>query len=366
MDSGALIETLEAAGLSPYQADAYVALLDMGAASATTIAEKSDVPAPRIYDVLDGLESRGYVETYQTGSLHARAHSPAPVADDLRERAEQFTEAAAEVTDRWEQPELESSRTSIVSGFHTVVEQAETFIDEATYQIQLSVTTDHFERLRPRLVDAYDRGVSTRVSIHTRPDGEHPPIDRFEGACYEVRHRRLPAPFVALVDREKTCFSHHPDSANQYGVLVNDRTHTYVFHWYFLTCLWEHWETVYRDDADGGPVGYVDVRQCIRDIKPLVDAGERLRVRVEGLDTESGDSASATGVVTDASVTGGDAGGSTVERLAGQVSMTVETADGPVTVGGWGAMLEDIEARRITILDDASDDGCGESTHAGR
>lgn len=351
MDSGVLIETLEAAGLSPYQAAAYVALLDIGAASATTVAEASDVPAPRIYDVLDELESRGYIETYQTGSLHARAHSPAPVADDLRARADRFTEAASEVTERWEQPELESSRTSIVSGFETVVEQAEAFLEDAAYQIQLSVASDHFERLRPRLVDAYNRGVSTRVSVHTRPDGEPPATDRFVGACYEARHRRLPAPFVALVDREKTCFSHHPDSANQYGVLVDDRTHTYVFHWYFLTCLWEHWDTIYRDDDGEFPVGYVDIRQCVRDIRPMVEAGEQLWVQIDGLDTSSGESVSATGVVTDAAVTGGNAGASTVERLAGQVSLTVETDDGSITVGGWGAMLEDIEAQRITILD---------------
>jgi sugar-specific transcriptional regulator TrmB len=349
MDSGALTETLEAAGLSPYQAAAYVALLDRGAAAATAVAEASGVPAPRIYDVLDALESRGYVETYQTGSLHARAHSPAPVVEDLRERAERFDAAADEVGERWEQPELESSRTSIVSGFNTVVEQAESFIDEATYQIQLSATVDDFERLRPRLVAAHERGVSTRVSIHTQPEGTLPAADRFEGVCQEARHRHLPAPFVALVDREKTCFSHHPDSADQYGVLVDDRTHTYVFHWYFLTCLWEHWETVYRDDTEGA-VGYVDIRQCVRDLRPLVESGERFRVRVEGVDTTTGEHTVVAGVVTEAAVVGGT-DGSTVERLAGQVSLTLDTAEGAVTVGGWGAMLEDVEARRITVLD---------------
>ena len=49
MDAGALRSTLEDAGLSPYQAEAYVTLLDLGAASATTVAEASGVPDPRIY-----------------------------------------------------------------------------------------------------------------------------------------------------------------------------------------------------------------------------------------------------------------------------------------------------------------------------
>lgn len=352
MDTGELAETLETAGLSPYQAAAYVALLDLGAASATEVAEASDVPKPRIYDVLEGLESYGYVETYELDSLHARAHSPARVLADLRDRADRFESAASEVEERWEQPELESNRTSIVTRFQTVLERAETFIEGAEFQIQLSVAPEDFERLRPRLVEAHDRGVSTRVSVHTDLDGEIPALDQFEGACLEVRHRRLPAPFVALVDRNKTCFAHHPDSYKQYGVLVNDRTHTFVFHWYFLTCLWEHWETVYSDYGDSFPVGYVDIRQCVRDLEPLVDRGATPRIRLEGFEVQTGHEVATTGVVTRAEYAGTADSEDTVERLSGQVTLTVDADTGEtLTVGGWGAMLEDVEATRITVLD---------------
>ncbi|WP_255196359.1 TrmB family transcriptional regulator [Halorarius litoreus] len=352
MDTAELSNTLETAGLSPYQAAAYVALLDLGAASATEIAEASDVPKPRIYDVLDGLESHGYIETYEMGSLHARAHSPAMVLSDLRDRATRFETAAEEVEERWEQPELESNRTSIVTQFQTVIERAETFIEDAEYQIQLSLTPEDFSRLRPKLAAAHDRGVSTRISIHTDGDDTELPTDQFEGACLEVRHRRLPAPFVALVDRQKTCFSHHPNSHDQYGVLVNDRTHTFVFHWYFLTCLWEHWETVYSDYGDSFPVGYVDIRQCVRDLQPLVDDGATPRVHVEGFEVDTGDEISTTGVVQQAAFSGITGSEDPVERLSGQVTMTVLTdEDETVTVGGWGAMLEDVEATRITVLE---------------
>jgi len=362
MDSSELVDTLKAAGLSPYQASAYVALLELGAASATEIAEASDVPKPRIYDVLDGLDSYGYVETYDNSSLHARAHSPAEVLDDLRDRANRFEAAASEVEDRWEQPELESSGPSVVSRFKTVIDQAEAFIDEAEYQIQLSVTPEHFERLRPKLLDAHERGVSTRLSVHTEPDETLPPTERFEGTCLEVRHRQFPAPFVALIDRQKTCFAHHPDSYEQYGVLVNDRIHTFVFHWYFLTCLWEHWETVYSDYSDSFPVGYVDIRQCVRDLKPLVDAGATPRVRIEGFEIDTGSPVSFTGSVSEAVFTEATNSEDAVERLSGQVTLTVDADDGAVlTVGGWGAMIEDVEARRVTVLDVDDPDGLSDS-----
>jgi sugar-specific transcriptional regulator TrmB len=356
METGELAETLERAGLSPYQADAYVTLLEFGSTSATELAAASSVPKPRIYDVLEELESRGYVETYDSGSLHARAHSPAEVMEDLRSRADLFESAATEVENRWEQPDLESNRASIVKRFQTVYERASMFIDGAEHQVHLSLTPEEFGRLRPRLVAAHDRGVSVRVSIHTKP-GETPPDLDFRGACWEARHREFPAPFVTLVDRRKTCFAHHPDAFEEYGVLVDDRTHAHVFHWYFRTALWDDWETLYVATGDG-PVEYLDIRQCARDLSPLIEAGAQVRARIEGYDIETGENVELVGRVREAvvSATGGRADGDR-PSMAGQVSLVVETGDGPTTVGGWGSMLESVEATHITVLEVTSRDG---------
>jgi hypothetical protein len=51
-------------------------------------------------------------------------------------------------------------------------------------------------------------------------------------------------------------------------------------------------------------------------------------------------------------VTGDDAvGAETIASYGGQVGLIVETDDGPVEVGGWGAMVEAVEAHRITVVD---------------
>ncbi|MFW5950269.1 MAG: TrmB family transcriptional regulator, partial [archaeon] len=70
-DDSRLIETLEKVGLSPYQSKAYVTVLKLGSATATTIAEKSGVPESRIYDVLRDLEDEGFIEVYEQDSLRA-------------------------------------------------------------------------------------------------------------------------------------------------------------------------------------------------------------------------------------------------------------------------------------------------------
>ncbi|MFD1640466.1 TrmB family transcriptional regulator [Halohasta litorea] len=349
METETFVDVLEEAGLSPYEAQVYVTLLDLGTASATEIADESGIPGPRIYDVLRSLADRGYAETYEQGTLQARAHDPTDVLEDLRERASQFEAAAAEVETRWEQPELKSNKASIVKRFQTVVDRAEQFIRGSENQVHLSATPADIDQLEDALQEAHDRGVAIHISVHTEADEAPPSAERFEGICKEVRHRRLPAPFVALIDRQKTCFSHHPETIDQYGVLVNDQTHSYVFHWYFMTCLWEHCETIYSERNTSPPIEYVDIRRLVGDIGPLVEAGDSLAVSVEGHNVQTGQPVSVTGTVTGTEHATGISGAEMPYRVAGQATLYVDTGEEELSVGGWGAVIEDIEATRIVL-----------------
>jgi sugar-specific transcriptional regulator TrmB len=349
METDALVETLEDAGLSPYQANAYVALLELGTASATEIADASDVPGPRVYDVLDALAEREYVETYEEGTLRARAHSPAEVLEDLRDRADRLESAADEIEERWEQPTLESTEASIVKRFRTVVDRARLFVEEAEYRIHLSVTAAQLDRLRPALADAHDRGVAVHVLLHTDVDGEAPAPETVAGCCTEARHRALPTPFIALIDRRNACFAPHPDAADRYGVLVNDRDHTFVFHWYFMTCLWEHATPIHTARGDTPPFEYVDLRRLVREAAPLFDAGATVTVRVDGTDLTTGDPRTVVGPVVEARSVGAPTDDDPDPTVAGQVTLLVDTDDGPVSVGGWNAVVEDVEATRIVV-----------------
>ncbi|MFC6836770.1 TrmB family transcriptional regulator [Halomarina ordinaria] len=352
MDTEALVATFREAGLSPYQASTYVALLDLGTASATELAEAAEVPSARIYDVLRDLESRGYIETYEREHRCARAHSPAQVLADLRERATEFEAAAEEVEARWEQPDVKSPRASLVHRFDTVLDRARTCIERATHQVQLSVSESEFGSLRGSLRAARERGAAVNVVVHTDPDAPAPERARFEGICSEVRHRPLPAPFVALVDRHQTCFAHHADSVDRYGVLVDDRAHTYVFNWYFQTCLWEPWPVVHSDGEDGLPREYVDLRRCLRDVTPALADGATVRVTVEGRDLTSGDPRTIRGDVVDVR-TASEVSGATpsLRDLAGRATLVVDDGERTHAVGGWGAVVEEVEATRITVDD---------------
>jgi sugar-specific transcriptional regulator TrmB len=355
MEQDELTTVLEDAGLSPYQSEAYVTLLDLGSASATDLADLSQVPDPRIYDVLRDLESKGFIETYEQDSLRARAHDPDEVLDDLRSRASKFETAASEIEERWNQPEMGQSKVSIVSRFETVLDSAKQYIREADNQVQLVVTPEQFEELRPSLVEAIENDVLVKLSLHS---GEREDIDEesLPGACTEARHRPLPSPFIVIADRKKTCFAPHSDSINQYGVLVDDRTHTYVFHWFFLTSLWDVWEPLYVDPAQEELRNYVNLRYFVRDVKPLFEDDAEIEVDVVGVDTGTSRTRRIQGPLVDIRTTnefdenmrGADANPSVAE-YAGVAAISVDTGDEVVTIGGWGATLEDVEAERITV-----------------
>jgi sugar-specific transcriptional regulator TrmB len=353
MDSEELRGTLRDAGLSQYQAEAYCALLRLGSASATELADASAVPTARIYDVLRDLEDRGYIETYEQDSLRARASDPQTVLSDLRDRASRLESAAEEIQERWQAPAVERHRVSIVKRFDTVRERAATAIREADSEVQVAVSPAEFRALRDALASAHERGALVYVCLCTDPqsDEEPPTADELRGAATEVRHRTLPTPFVALIDRTHTCFAPHAGSLNEYGVLVEDFTMTYVFHWFFQTALWEIWDVLHSERTDEPPIVYAGVRECVRELDPLVEAGATVTVTVRGLERDTGRTVEVTGRVADVVYTGEADGEGTppLAQLAGQVSLTLETDQGRLTVGGWGAVIEDVEATRITV-----------------
>lgn len=355
MDTDELRNGLREAGLSTYQIDAYVALLNLGSASATSLAEQADVPRSRIYDVLRDLEEEGYVETYKQDALRARAREPTEVLQKLQSRAETLSNTATEIQNRWQQAGVGGHRISVLKRVETVIERAEEAIRNATSQVQLSVTPEQYEELAPALEACYENGVFVSVSFNTshKLPSKLPSEEELSGVVTEARHRHLPAPFLALVDRKITCFAPHMEPVEQYGTVFEDETLSYVFHWYFEAALWESWAVVHTSHSETLPAEYVNIRRCIRDIAPVLAEGATITATARGREMGKRNTVALTGEITDVLYANGDLrdGDATpsLSSLAGQATIVIETDDGEYGIGGWGAVLEDMEADRIII-----------------
>ena len=359
MDTDELHAVLEDAGLSPYQADAYATLLELGSASASEIATTSGVPQPRIYDVLRGLEDDGYVTTYDRDRLYARANDPSKALSGLRGAIERYETAIGEIASRYQASELDEGDVSLVRRFRTVFEHARGVIETASDHIQLAATPDQFRKLHGELSAAHERGVHVQLSLRVPPD-EDLPLDRseFEGVCTEVRRRDLRGPFLLLADRKRACYATQSGLVDEYGVLLDDYTTAYVFHWYYLTRLWEVYEEIYTDRRKQPPYSFVDITGCIRAVEPLLDEGATVTGRIEGEFVRTGRECAISGEFVAVEYTGSrtDEAPASLLELAAEARIRFETDDGSYTVGGRGAHIEDIAATRYIVerIDESS------------
>jgi HTH-type transcriptional regulator, sugar sensing transcriptional regulator len=82
MDSA--VENLVHLGLKEYEAKIYVALTGLGEANVRRIHEVSGVPRPRVYDVLNALDEKGFIEIRQGSPLMYKAVRPDIVVSFLK------------------------------------------------------------------------------------------------------------------------------------------------------------------------------------------------------------------------------------------------------------------------------------------
>ena len=82
MDSA--VENLVQLGLKEYEARIYIALVGLGETNVRRIHEVSSVPRPRVYDVLNALDEKGFIEIRQGSPLMYKAVRPDIVVSFLK------------------------------------------------------------------------------------------------------------------------------------------------------------------------------------------------------------------------------------------------------------------------------------------
>jgi len=355
METAELRAVLETAGLSQYQAEAYVTLVELGTASAVELSNACEVPQARIYDVLRDLDEKGYVETYEHRSLHARAHDPVAVIEDLQAQASAALDAAEEIEARWQQPTVENHDVSVVNQFETVVRRAREYVADAEVEIQLSADVEQFRELDDDLADAHDRGVVVELLLYTATPGDVSLPDavtaELPDCVTEARYRSFVSPFMLLVDRTSVAFApetvFHP--SNEYGMVINDYSLGHVFEEYFQSVLWTDRPVAYTERPTDPPAVYTRIRQCLHEILEPFEAGATIRIRVEGRD-RTGSPVELGGTVVDLLYAG-----PSVEReaphtrFADRATIVLDDGQDRYEIGGFGAILEDVEANRIVV-----------------
>ena len=326
--------------LGEYEIDAYLTVLEQGQLTASEIADRTEIPQPRVYDTVRSLSDRGLVELRESRPMKVVAIDPAEAFDDVQTSFEQMI---SELEARYTAPARDTEAVSLVKSRSTILRYLEEVIDGAEFELALSLTPDLLTRFEADLRDAVESGVS--VDLVVTPASEAPDPDEFDygAVASTARARRgITTPVVAVADGSYSMYATQDalrDDQDRYGVIFNRSALGFLISGFFGTVLWTTADrTLGEDDtARTYPRKYASIRRCVKD---LLDEGGEFYATIEGRDVEVGGQRIVRGQVRDLSF-------EVSEEVA---SLTIDTEDGDeVTVGGRVAALEDVEAHEIHI-----------------
>jgi sugar-specific transcriptional regulator TrmB len=353
MTDPALTSQLQDLGLTTYQSEAYVAAVKAGKARPNDLVELSDVPQGRIYDVLADLESMGLVEL-RSGSRGKVVMAPAPeaVLEDLRERRvaalnSQIESVADGLTELYEEPAAEQGD----DGYVTMARRRETALRHISRAIRtaecwlvVAVPADLYERIADDIETAIDGGVTVRLLI----SGAAEPPDLVYPSAIPVRFRSAVDTVVAADRRYGIYGSGHPRGTDRSYLITQEATLVHLLQ-DFVQNVWQASAEV--QDGRTLPRWYLDPRRLIVNMADELDDDGPFTVSVEGHWTESGAEARLDGRIVDYEISGPVETDFSIAPPT-IASVTVDTGERRVTVGGWRATVEDVAASKLHLRRD--------------
>ena len=334
--------TLEAVGerfnLGDYEIDAYLAVLEHGQLTASEIADRTDIPQPRVYDTVRSLSDRQLVELRESRPMRIVAIDP---EDAFGEVQSSFTEMVDELVARYTAPARETEAVSLVKSRSTIVRHLTECIQSAEFELALSLTPELLTRFADELEAQIANGVSIDLLITPASAAPDPETFDYLSVATTVRARRgITTPVLAVADGEHSVYATQDafrDDRDRYGVIFNRSALGFLISGFFGTVLWTTAETLAVNGSERPfPRRYASIRRAVKDIR---DLGGEFYATVDGRDIETGEQRVLSGKIIDIAFQDS-------EEVA---ALTVETEQGAVEVGGLVAALEEVEAREIHI-----------------
>ena len=325
--------------LGEYEIDAYLAVLQYGTLTASEVSERTDVPQPRVYDTVRALADDGLVELQETRPMRVVAVDPREAFAGIQEELSRLVDDLAE---RYTEPARETEAVTLVKSRSTILRYLEETIQLAEYELAISLPPRLLERYADDLAEAVDRGVAVDLLLSPAEAAPDPTEYDYGAVATEVRARRGgTSPVIAVADGRYSVYTTQDalseNGEERYGVILNRSALGFLIYAFYATVLWTTASLLAdHDDGPHYPRQYASIRRCVRDLErsngPFV-------ARVDGRDVLTGEERSFEGAVVDW-VDDPDA------KVA---SITIETDDGRIAVGGRVAAYEDVEAHRIEV-----------------
>lgn len=323
--------------LSNYELSIYLTVLQHGKLTASEISEKAGVPQPRVYDTTRDLADQGLIELRDSRPIEALAINPEKTFEDTSSRLQ---ELITDLNKKYEAPSRETEAVALISSRQTILRYLEEIIDQAEYELALSLTPEILAQFEDALKSKVDSNVI--VDLLVSPSAELPSADEYDYAQVSTiarKRRGVTTPMVAVADGSYSMFTTRTalQTNDEYGVIFNRSELGFLVLGFLNTVIWPSSATLNKSEPDSlFPRRYATVRRCVRDIK---DSDHALYATVRGRDVETGDYCQVSGKVIK----------STLGRNNETAAITLDTENKQLDIGGQVATFEDIEAHQIAV-----------------
>ncbi len=330
-------------GLTPYEAKAYLVLLKNKVMSSTQISKEAHIPQPRVYDVLKSLEDKGLVIVSEGRPKLYKAEDPQKALKKLVDRiVEKIKEDYLSLVDTLERiyvSAAEEAKEEIwkLNSPSKIYDKILDVINEAQIELLISAYAHMLDKLKPKLRKLSRKGVSVCLITY----GYSEPQKYVD----EHRVKKTIGTVIAIADRNEMVFVtdwHDPLRIVPSGFYTRNIHLIRLFNEYFIHNLRDFAEPVHT--AWGKKVfirKFLNLVRAIDMINILRKSGRKVTVRILGRNVKTGEKV----------VLEGEPVRTVYNVAEGIAQIIVRTLEGrEVSVGGWQAYLEDVEAEYVEVI----------------
>lgn len=217
-----IIKMLQNVGFTEYEAKAYIALLEKSPLSGYAVALNSGVPRSKVYEVLEGLLSRGEVLASHGNPVLYTPLPPKELIKLKRRRTEVNLETAEEALEHYEFSTESRDNIWNISGYEEILHKIREVILNAKHRILLEIWSEDAEDIKKELMEANKGGVEIFIVSYGRLNFDFAQIyehDDYEEITLEyggrwiimsVDDKEIAAGIISLGSQSRAAWTQHP------------------------------------------------------------------------------------------------------------------------------------------------------------
>ncbi len=236
------LNKLKQFGLNSYEVKIWVALLSRGISTAGELADISNVPRSRSYDVLESLEKKGFIIMKVGKPIKYIAVTPSEVLERVKKRIEEDAKSSIKAMDNLRESDILSELNALhgqgaelveptdlsgsLKGRGNVYNQMESMIKAAEKSIIIMTTTEglirKYDNFKVHLEKAAKRGVDIKIAAPIAPETDK--IAKELSRFAKIKHVEKVDARFCLVDGSQLAFmlsNENIDPSYDSGLWVN-------------------------------------------------------------------------------------------------------------------------------------------------